>query len=278
MTFDDFNQWFSQVDGKAIEAEDSSNYAQCFDLAFSWCDFLGIPRDSIRHLDAYQIFTNPNPDTSQYWDLIVNTPTGVPTVGSLVVWGTGVGVAGHVSVFKEGDTASFRSEDQNWAGIQKAKLVNHSYNFVLGWLSPKGTTSPSEPSGGGTNMLAIDDVIKAAWRSITGSEASDFDVKTEDSKTPFVLEDLIKRLINASGYHTDIEFQTQVKEAFDNGYAKAKAEDSTVPPAPLPTPPPAEPTVPTDPGSGSTPAPGGNTTNTILQQILSILKKFFGIK
>lgn len=134
---DQFNRWFSQVDGRAIEAEDSSNYAQCFDLAFNWCDFLKIPRDTIRHLYAYQIFKNPNPDTTQYWDLVVNTPTGVPKVGDLVIFGTYVGVAGHVCVFKEGDAMSFRSEDQNWAGVQRARIVNHNYNGVLGWLHPK---------------------------------------------------------------------------------------------------------------------------------------------
>ncbi len=139
---DKLNQWLGQVDGKQIEAEDSSNYAQCFDLAFNWCDFLDIPRDSIRHLYAYQIFTNPNPDTTQYWDMINNTPTGVPQAGDLVIWGTQVGTAGHVAIFKEGDTSSFRSEDQNWAGIQKAMPVNHSYNGVLGWLHPKKVSEP----------------------------------------------------------------------------------------------------------------------------------------
>lgn len=134
---DKFNQWFQQVDGKPIEAEDASNYAQCFDLAFNWCDFLQIPRDTIRHLYAYQIFKNPNPDTSQYWEIISNTPTGVPNIGDLVIFGTYVGIAGHVCIFKEGDAMSFRSEDQNWAGLQKARLVNHNYNGVLGWLRPK---------------------------------------------------------------------------------------------------------------------------------------------
>lgn len=135
------NQWLAQVDGKAIEAEDASNYAQCFDLAFNWCDFLGIPRDSIRHLDAFQIYTSPNPDTSTYWDIITNTPTGVPQAGDLIIWGTGVGSAGHVAIFKTGDANMFHSEDQNWSGIQKARDVSHSYNSVLGWLHPKGSTT-----------------------------------------------------------------------------------------------------------------------------------------
>lgn len=142
---DKFNQWFNQVNGKSIEAEDSSNYAQCFDLAFNWCDFLKIPRDSIRHLYAYQIFTSPNPDTSQFWNLIANTPDGVPQVGDLIVWSTKVGVAGHVAVFKEGDVMSFRSEDQNWSGLKYARIVNHTYSGVLGWLRPKTSVQSPPP-------------------------------------------------------------------------------------------------------------------------------------
>lgn len=163
---DRFNQWFLQVDGRAIESEDASNYAQCFDLAFNWCDFLKIPRDSIRHLYAYQIFTSPNPDTTQYWDLVANTPTGVPQGGDLVIWGTKVGVAGHVAVFKEGDVMSFRSEDQNWAGIQKARLVNHTYSGVIGWLHPKVQLSP-------------DDQIIAKVRAIIDSATTSTDKRAQ---------------------------------------------------------------------------------------------------
>lgn len=146
-----FNQWFSEVDGKPVETEDPSNLDQCFDLAFSWCDFLGIPRDSIRHFRAYEIFTNPNPDTTQYWDIVVNTPTGIPPVGALIIFGKAVGVSGHVCVraIQVADSAQFTSEDQNWAGYQKAKLVKHSYNGVLGWLVPKNqgdATIPPTPT------------------------------------------------------------------------------------------------------------------------------------
>lgn len=134
---DKFNQWFAQVDGKPIESEDPTNLDQCFDLAFNWCDFLNIPRDSIRHFRAYQIFTDPNPDTTDFWEMIANTPTGVPQVGDLIIWGTQVGVSGHVAIFKEGDSSQFTSEDQNWAGLQKAHLTKHSYNGVIGWLRAK---------------------------------------------------------------------------------------------------------------------------------------------
>lgn len=139
---DKFNQWKAQVDGKPIEAEDPTNLYQCMDLAFNWCDFLNIPRDTIRHLDAFQVYTEPNGDTANYFDLIANSPDNFPQVGDLVVWGQSVGYAGHIAVCSPiADVNSFISEDQNWSGVQKATAVKHSYNGVLGWLRPKLTTA-----------------------------------------------------------------------------------------------------------------------------------------
>lgn len=133
-----FNQFFSLYNGKPVEKEDSSNLNQCFDLAFAWVDLLNIPRETIRHFYAYQIYTLAGDVTKQYFDLIPNTPDGVPQAGDLVVFGQAVGVAGHVCVANgTGDVNTFDSEDQNWSGKQYAMLVHHNYNGVLGWLRPK---------------------------------------------------------------------------------------------------------------------------------------------
>lgn len=193
-----FNNWLKQIDDKSIEAEDASNYAQCFDLAFNWCDFLNIPRDSIRHLNAYQIFTQPNPDTGQYWDLIGNTPTGVPQIGDLVIWGTSVGPAGHVAIFKEGDTNSFRSEDQNWSGIQKARLINHSYSGVLGWLRPKSAviaqpTVQSNPA----SLIPLNEI----YLGILGTNASpdEIDARASQLASGTALHDIVSQVLNEDG-------------------------------------------------------------------------------
>lgn len=134
-----FNDFYNQTNGKYIETEDSSNYAQCMDLAFKWCDTLGIPRDTIRHLYAYQAWTNPLDITRQYFDLIPNGATNVAPVGSLAVFGQSVGFAGHISVVAKGSNSKdLISEDQNWGSPKYSRLVTHyNYSGVLGWLSPK---------------------------------------------------------------------------------------------------------------------------------------------
>ena len=212
-----FNQWMEQVDGKVIEAEDASNYAQCFDLAFNWCDFLEIPRDTIRHLYAYQIFTNPNSDTSQYWNMIVNTLTGIPQIGDLVIWGTIVGPAGHVAIFKEGDTLSFRSEDQNWAGLQKAKLINHTYNGVLGWLHPK-VNSNSLPINIITDQTIISTILDENGNPM---EIQQIRSKLADQRQTIKDQaNIIVNLKNASNSASDPKFRNLLAKLF---YSMAQA-------------------------------------------------------
>lgn len=136
------------------EVEDPSNRDQCFDLALGWCDALGVPRETIRHLNASEIWTEPTDLAVQYFNFIPNTPNGVPQRGDIVVFS---GKVGHVSVATgKGDTNFFESFDQNWdtthfnAGkdpntgllIPICRFVTHQYNDVLGWLSPKSAVTP----------------------------------------------------------------------------------------------------------------------------------------
>lgn len=133
-----FTDFQAQVLGKPIEVEDPTNLDQCFDLAFAWCDFIKVPRETIRHLRAFQIWTQPQDSTLQYFDYIPNTPNGVPPEGSIIVFSDAVGVSGHVCIGTgKGDKNGFTSLDQNWAGAQYAKLVDHVYTSVLGWLVRK---------------------------------------------------------------------------------------------------------------------------------------------
>ncbi len=134
--------------GKPVEREDASNLDQCYDWFFAYCDALKIPRDAVRHLYAYEIWTKATDQTRQYFDLIPNTPTGVPQKADVPIFDTTVGTAGHVCV-ADGNvsgTTTFQSTDQNWNGHKYVEYIWHNYNGCLGWLRPKvsstGTTVP----------------------------------------------------------------------------------------------------------------------------------------
>lgn len=139
-----FDQFYNLYNGKSVEVEDPTNKYQCFDLAFAWCDFLKIPRSAIRHLYAYQIWTQPSAETKKYFDMIPNGPTNVPQVGDIVVFSTTVGYAGHVSIAKNNSTSmNLSSFDQNWSGKQYAtSIIHYNYYGVLGWLRPKSASEP----------------------------------------------------------------------------------------------------------------------------------------
>jgi len=138
---DKFTAFFNKWNGKYCEVNDPSNLYQCMDLSYAWCDFLQIPRDTIRHLYAYQVYTEPNDLTVKYFDFIPNTPSGIPPVGSLVVFSTAIGgVAGHISIATgEGDTNTFNSFDQNFGTDKHCRIVSHTYTALkgMGWLVPK---------------------------------------------------------------------------------------------------------------------------------------------
>ncbi len=191
-TDDFFNQW----NGKFCEVEDESNKNQCFDLAFQYCDFLGVPRTAIRHLNASQIYTGPNDETIQYFEFVPNTPQGVPCKGDMIVWG---GTVGHVAVsVGEGDTNSFTSFDQNWPIGSPCHFQSHDYTNVLGWLRPKN--SPSSPSQ--TPTLTITDQTKIDC----GEEFGVLEVQAIKSK----LHDLTRDYNGAIAQANDI--MRQLKE------------------------------------------------------------------
>lgn len=136
---DKYQLFYNWVVNQGIEVSDKTNAYQCFDLAYAWILFLNFPKQTIQHLYAYEIFTKPTATTKDHFELITNSPLGVPQAGDLVVFDkTSSNIAGHVSVATgDGDTKTFTSLDQNWNGRSSATLVVHNYDIVLGWLRPK---------------------------------------------------------------------------------------------------------------------------------------------
>jgi len=139
---DHFKNFFNKWNGQVCEVSDPNNYAQCFDLAFAFCDELGVPRTAIQHLYASQIWTLPTDLTIKYFEMIPNTAFGVPQCGDIVVFKTGT--AGHVSIANGvGDVNNFQSFDQNWGStVRKCGLITHVYDDVLGFLRFREPISP----------------------------------------------------------------------------------------------------------------------------------------
>ena len=136
-----FKQFIENIPNQAVEVSDKNNIYQCMDFAYLWLFVLGFPKATIQHLYAYEVFTKATDLTRKYFEVIPNTPEFVPEQGDLGIFGTEVGVAGHICVIDEGSTQSkVVSWDQNWAGIQRATKTTHTYggkNGFLGVLRPR---------------------------------------------------------------------------------------------------------------------------------------------
>lgn len=98
-------------------------------------------------LDIYDKSVLSAPTANLLWKLdypqlfkkipnVWNDLTRIPKRGSIIVWGTKVGWAGHVAMVDWADGMSIRSFDANFPTGSYPRLVNHSYYGVLGWFEP----------------------------------------------------------------------------------------------------------------------------------------------
>ncbi len=127
MTLQEFIQKYN---GKYCEVAGSPQN-QCVDLANAYLrEVLGQP--IVEWTNAIDF---PSKLTANF-DYILNTPTGVPQEGDLIISGVS---CGHIGIFLEGDANRFTSFDQNYPTGSFCTVVEHNYNSpkVHGWLRLK---------------------------------------------------------------------------------------------------------------------------------------------
>lgn len=127
MTFQEFiDKW----NGKYCEIAGSANAQnQCVDLANAYIrEVLSLP--IIEWTNAVD-FPSRAGDKYEY---ILNTPTGVPQKGDLIIWKP---TPGHIAIFIEGNENRFTSFDQNFPVGSKCHIQEHNYTNVTGWLRCK---------------------------------------------------------------------------------------------------------------------------------------------
>lgn len=135
MTFQDLLEVYN---GQYIELTGTTARNQCVDLANAYIKYvLRLP--PIEWANAVD-FPSKAGDKYEY---ILNSPTGVPKEGDLVIWG---GTYGHIAIFIEGDTNRFTSFDENFPTGSPCHVQEHTYLSpkVLGWLHPKVVQSDAQ--------------------------------------------------------------------------------------------------------------------------------------
>lgn len=138
MTFDEF---IVKWDGKLCD----------FDLAFSG-QCVDLARMYIKEVCRTKQFS-PVVGAKDIWkqelegfDKITNTPEGIPSKGSIVIWGSDYGPFGHVAISLGGTTSTFQAFSQNDPVGSLCKVRQYrSYRTVLGWFTPKSIIEEQMP-------------------------------------------------------------------------------------------------------------------------------------
>jgi len=112
---------------------DTATLDQCVDL---WRAY------NRRVISAPDVYGNAvdfwNKYPTDFYDKIPNTPSGVPQLGDVIVWGTKYGKYGHIAVCTDiANIKTFTSFDQNDPFNSPCHFQPHTYTGVLGWLRPK---------------------------------------------------------------------------------------------------------------------------------------------
>lgn len=124
-------EFFEKWNGKFIDY-DNFYGAQCFDLIQQYNKEL-YQGPFLTGNAAFDLWESYPVD---YYERILNTPTGIPEKGDIVIWGKEIGQYGHVAIFSEGDINKFISFDQNFPLNSPCHFQNHDYRGVIGWLHP----------------------------------------------------------------------------------------------------------------------------------------------
>ncbi len=145
---DDFvHEW----DGKGIDFDHAYGF-QCVDLVQQYNkECLGFPPFTGNAIDIWTTYPKDS------YDQIPNTPQNFPSKGDIVIWGSAIGIFGHIDVCAAdgATTGNFTGFDQNWPLGSVCHIQAHTYFGVLGWLHPKDPVVPPEtptPTNGGDTM------------------------------------------------------------------------------------------------------------------------------
>lgn len=207
------------------KGSDITTYNQCVD---AWRVY------NRQVIKAPDIFGNP-PDLwekyqSDYYDKIPNTPTGVPQLGDVIIWGTKYGKYGHIAICTEiANTKTFTSFDQNDPIGEPCHFQPHTYAGVLGWLRPKNQLvlqPPEEVSNAQDKISDLEIKVKSLNEQVAKTQLENSELRTTLENQERDNTDLTTQLIEARRQRD--EATRQVKELEGRAEELQRGLDSLV--------------------------------------------------
>ena len=179
MTRNELNQkvdaFFSKYQGQTKGYPTDGQYnGECLSIAKLYIkEVFGFDPPSSGVNSAYGYWTNFPSPLGDYFDKVENTPTGVPSKGSIPIWNAKLAGSkgyGHIDIATGGgDTNNFVGMDQNWGGKQFHRQ-SHDYTNLYGWLTPKLTVDAPAPT---PSADPKDQQIKDLQSKLEASELTD---------------------------------------------------------------------------------------------------------
>lgn len=185
--------------GQFIEVSYREASWQCMDLAYLWAYVLDIPKATIQHQYAYQVFTEATEFTRQYFDIIPNLKETIPEAGDIAVFKGGT--AGHIAIVIEATQTTQKLYEQNNPLGTNASIHDRGYTNCLGFLRPKFQVTKAIPQWFENllieNNLTLEDEgkFRQAWEKLV---KYDSDVKSLQEQVKSANEALADRALEVS--------------------------------------------------------------------------------
>jgi len=190
-------EFIANNNGKKVDFD--GNYgAQCFDL-FQFYNRDVVGGSFVGGEGAKDIW---NTYPKNLYTKVANTPTGIPPVGSVIIWGSDYGPWGHVAIVTEANVDTFKALSQNDPIGRETHIKSYpNYNGVLGWLVPNKQVVTNE----------LEACLLAHKEAVT--KATELQ-KTLDEKLPYWEErELYVKKLEGAVNEKDITIKELNKEA-----------------------------------------------------------------
>lgn len=225
---DKLNTFISNTMGQFIEISSWEASRQCMDLAYLWTFCLNIPKSTIQHGAAYQVFTEANDTTRQYFDLFINEIQFIPQAGDLFIIGkTSSYPYGHIGIVIEATQTKMKCFEQNYPTGTNAHIQDRSYTGVIGFLRPKLNSESPVPSWLTTLLqergltLNNESEIRIIFEKAKKYED---DIKALEEKLKTANEALADRSLEVSSLIGKVQNLESKVEELEALYGQAKSE------------------------------------------------------
>jgi len=205
-------QFVDKYNGKLVDY-DGAYGGQCVDLYRMYVkEVLGLAQTPLV-VGAKDIWTNE----TKGFEKIANTPTGVPSVGDVMIWGAKYGPYGHVAIVTSADVNRFTCFSQNDPSGALCAYKNYAtYGPTLGWLHPIPPVVDTHLEEIAKLQKQIDD-LKTSQESLAKTvEELRLSIKEKDKTLESVTEELRLLKVEKQTWQEQIDYYKPYKARYEN--------------------------------------------------------------